>query len=172
VISDDRLGKLVRDGDRIGLRFERELAHSPERVWQAITESDQLRHWMPCTIDGPREAGAEVSVPFAPDVVTKYEIAEPVMSGRIVTWDPPRAFSWMWDTDTLIFELTSVPSGTRLVLTTWITQGPSLDQIAAGYHVCLDQLERLVDTDSPPPFIDQEPDPAAYADLAEITFPQ
>ena len=29
------------------LRFERRLDHSPERVWRAITEPEELAHWFP-----------------------------------------------------------------------------------------------------------------------------
>lgn len=166
-----RLGQLVRDGDQLGLRFERHLAHPPERVWRALTESDQLHHWMPCDIVGLRHEGAEIDVPFWPEVAAKYEIPDPVLHGRILTWDPRRTFSWLWDTDTLIFELEPTATGTRLVLTTWITQGPTVDQIAAGYHVCFVQLERLLDTDAPPPFIEQSGDDytSLYADLADLT---
>ncbi len=169
--AKDRLGQLVRDGDRLGLRFERTFRHAPERVWRALTESDQLQHWMPCNIVGPRRAGAEVDVPFWPEVAAKYEIPDPTLPGRILVWDPPHTFSWMWDTDTLTFELESTSDGTHLVFTTWITQGPTVDQIAAGYHVCFEQLERLVDTDVPPRFIDQDAEAYTdlYDDLSDIT---
>ncbi|UMG93452.1 SRPBCC domain-containing protein [Nocardioides sp. TF02-7] len=48
----DRTGVLLRDGDRVGLRFERRLAHPPEKVWRALTESEHLRHWFPADIVG------------------------------------------------------------------------------------------------------------------------
>lgn len=168
--DSDRLGRVLRDGDRIGLLFERDLDHPPERVWRALTDNDQLRHWLPGTIEGPREAGARVRVPFSDDVADKYAIEVRELDGQILAWEPPRLFSWMWDTDTLIFELTPTASGTHLRFTTWVTQGPTLDQIAAGYHVCFDQLERLLDTDAPPAFVDQAPDITAYAALADISF--
>ena len=67
----------------------------------------------------------------------------------------------MWDRDTLIFELHPADGGTRLVFTTWVVDTTAgVHRTAAGYHVCLDQLVALVDTDDPAPFIDQ--DPTAY----------
>ena len=162
------LGHIVRDGVRVGLRYERLLAHPVERVWRALTESEQLRHWFPCDIVGPREAGATVSVPFWPDVVAKYSIPEPVLAGEIITWDPPRTFAWRWVTDVVIYELHPDAAGTRLVLTTWIDDfDAGLSNTAAGYHVCLDQLIDLVDTDAPAPFIEQDPTPllSPYAAL-------
>jgi uncharacterized protein YndB with AHSA1/START domain len=162
------LGEIIRDGDRVGLRYERRLNHRPERVWRALTDSDQLQHWLPCDIVGPRTAGATIQLPFWPAVADKYNIEEPTLSGTILTWDPPRTFSWMWDTDELTFELEPFDGGTVLTFTTWIDKGPGLASTGAGYHVCFDQLADLLDTDRPAPFIDQ--DPAPYERIYESAF--
>ena len=44
-----------------------------------------------------------------------------------------------------------------------------VDKTAAGYHVCLDQLVSLVETDNPPAFTDADPTAYehAYAYLAD-----
>jgi uncharacterized protein YndB with AHSA1/START domain len=162
------LGEIIRDGDRVGLRFERRLGHRPERVWRALTESDQLQHWLPTDIVGERAAGATLELPFWPAVAEKYDIDEPTMSGSILTWDPPRTFSWMWDTDELTFRLDPIEGGTLLTFTTWVDKGPGLASTAAGYHVCFDQLTDLLDTDQPAPFIDQDPVP--YEQIYTETF--
>lgn len=152
------LGQIRHDDHGVSLHFERELSHPPERVWRALTESDQLRHWMPCDIVGRREAGAEVTVPFWDDVAAKYGIEEPVLTGRIVTWDPYRRFTWEWDDELLSYDLEPSATGTRLSLVVRVgTKAPGADQVAAGYHTCLDHLIALVDTDDPPPFIDADP---------------
>ena len=146
------------DGDTVGLRYERHLSHSVERVWRALTDSDQLRHWLPVDIVGERIAGGDVQATFWPDVVAKYEIPNPTLPARILTWDPPHTFSWMWDRDTLIFELYPTDSGTRLVFTTWVVDTTAgVDKAGAGYHVCLDQLVQLIETDNPPPFVEADP---------------
>lgn len=145
--TNDGLGEVLRDGDRVGLRYERHLSHPPERVWHAITESSELHHWMPCDIVGERVETAEITLPFWPEVIAKHPDAAEAgeLSGRITTWDPPHVFAWTWDTDALHFELTRSGTGTRLVFTTWIGQTPGLESTAAGYHVCFDQLVGLVD---------------------------
>lgn len=151
------LGQILRDGEGLGLRFERRLAHPPERVWRALTESDQLRHWMPCDIVGPRQEGAEVMVPFWDDVAEKYSIEDPVLTGRIVTWDPPRCFAWLWDDELLRYDLAPSDGGTTLTLTVRLgSKGPGADSVGAGYHFCLDQLVALVDTGAAPPFTAQD----------------
>lgn len=69
------------------------------------------------SIVGERREGAEVELPFWPAHLDAYSdrIEEPVTHGRILTWRPPELFEWTWDTDFL------------------------------RYHVCLDQLEELLD---------------------------
>lgn len=164
------LGQIKRDSDGVSLHFERQLSHPPERVWRALTESDQLRHWMPCDIVGPREAGAEVVVPFWDDVAAKYSIDDPVLTGRIVTWAPYRCFAWEWDDELLTYELEPSPTGTRLTLVVRLgSKSPGADQVGAGYHTCLDHLVALVETDDPPLFIDADPGPyeILYAALDE-----
>jgi uncharacterized protein YndB with AHSA1/START domain len=147
-MTDSRMGEVLRDGDRVGLRYVRELAHPVEKVWRAITASEGLRHWMPCDIVGERRTGAAVELPFWPGFAEKYGIEEPVLPGRIVTWEPPRLFEWTWGGDALRFELEPTDDGTRLTFTTW-PESPDPDQLAntaGGYHVCLDQLARFLAT--------------------------
>ena len=41
-----------KDGDKWTLILVRELRHSPEKVWQALTDPAQLREWAPFDADG------------------------------------------------------------------------------------------------------------------------
>jgi uncharacterized protein YndB with AHSA1/START domain len=46
-------GAQVRtDGEKRTLILVRELRHSPERVWQALTDPAHLREWAPFDADG------------------------------------------------------------------------------------------------------------------------
>lgn len=147
------LGELIQEGDRVGLRFVRRYRHPIERVWRALTESDQLRFWMPCDIVGERRAGAPITLPFWPGHVEKYGITEPVLNGEIQVWEPPRRFGWTWGGDVLLWELAPVDDGTELTFTTWPAD-PDLAGIvssAGGYHLCLTELEVLLEVGSAPP---------------------
>jgi uncharacterized protein YndB with AHSA1/START domain len=149
------LGQILRDEQGVSLRYERHLSHPPVRVWRALTESDQLRHWFPADLVGPRDEGAELVVPFWDDVAAKFSIEDPVLTGRILTWDPPSRFAWQWDDEVITFELEPTDQGTRLTLHVQLSAtGPGADQVGAGYHLCLDQLVTLVETDTAPPFVD------------------
>jgi uncharacterized protein YndB with AHSA1/START domain len=145
--TDQPLAQYLRDGERPALRFERQLAHPPEKVWRALTESEHLQHWLPTDIVGDRRAGATIELPFWPAHVEKYAIPVASMPGRITVWDPPSVFEWEWATDLVRFELTPDGDGTTLVLTTWLSdEGGDPGNTAAGYHVCLDNLVELLDT--------------------------
>ena len=171
--TDQPLGEVLHDGDRIGLRYVRRLAHPPAKVWRALTESENLRQWMPVDIVGERRAGADVDVPFWPDVAAKYEIEDTVLPGRILAWEPERVFEWRWDTDILRFELEPTGDGTTLTFVAWLIgdQPEGTEGTAAGYHVCLAQLTALLDTGSAPPFVDADPGPiqALYREASQTT---
>lgn len=144
------LATILRDGARVGLRFRRVLPHPRERVWQALHDSADLKHWFPCDLVGDRRSGAALALPFWPEVVEEFGMAdEPDLEGEILTWEPPSLFEYRWDTEVLRWELTPRPDGTELVLTTWLAQSedaPPPEFVATGYHVCLDVLRQLLDT--------------------------
>lgn len=162
---NDRLGTIVRDGDRLRLRFERHLAQPPDKVWRALTESSGLRHWFPADIVGQRAPGASVQLPFWPEgaqeslatlaeagVDTTTLDLDKALPGRIQAFDPPRLFELVWgnpdgEADVLRFELEPDGAGTRLVFTTWPGQPGPLGHAgtAAGWHACLGALESLMD---------------------------
>jgi uncharacterized protein YndB with AHSA1/START domain len=146
--NEHPLGTILREGDQIGLRYERRLAHPPEKVWRALTESEHIRHWLPTDIIGERAAGASIELPFWPEHVERYGIEKPVLHGEIRAWEPPSLFEWTWETDVLRWELGAVEGGTLLVFTTWLSDPDPTGAVgvSAGYHVCLDVLEELLDT--------------------------
>jgi uncharacterized protein YndB with AHSA1/START domain len=179
--ADSPMAGVVRDGRRVGLRYRRSLRHPPEKVWRALTESEHLRHWLPCDIVGERRAGAEIALRFWPDHVDAYGIEDPVLHGRISVWDPPRVFEWTWGEDVLRFELEAAGAdgtdGTDLTFTTWPADADpeSMASAGGGYHVCLDHLTRLLDGEPGPALTDPAEQPltqrwtAAYLD--QLTAP-
>ena len=47
-----RGAQVRKDGDKWTLVLVRELRHSPEKVWQALTDPAHLREWAPFDVDG------------------------------------------------------------------------------------------------------------------------
>ena len=44
--------RIQKDGEKWTLVLVRELRHSPEKVWQALTDPAHLREWAPFDVDG------------------------------------------------------------------------------------------------------------------------
>src|SRR6516162_2335499 len=44
--------EIRKDGEKWTLVLTRDLRHSPEKVWQALTDPAQLREWAPFDADG------------------------------------------------------------------------------------------------------------------------
>ena len=44
--------QIIKDGEKWTLILVRELLHSPEKVWQALTDPAHLREWAPFDADG------------------------------------------------------------------------------------------------------------------------
>ena len=81
-MTDPTMATLLEADGQVGLRYVRRLAHPPEKVWRALTESEHLRHWLPCDIVGERRAGAPIELPFWPEHVESYGIEDPVLARR------------------------------------------------------------------------------------------
>lgn len=171
--TEERLGEVLQDGERSGLRYERQLVHPPAKVWRALTESEQLRQWFPADIVGERRAGATLSLPFWPELVEAHEIEEPVLTGELRVWEPPRVLELTWGGDLLRWDLEPDGEGTLLVFTTWLGEGSpaGLAGTGAGYHLCLDSLQDLLDTGSATPLVSLETRPLEklYQELATRT---
>ena len=171
-ITDDvrsRMGTATLAGGTWTLRYVRHLQHPAAKVWRAITESEHLAAWFPADIVGDRQTGADVEMPFWPDVAERFEVAEPDTRGHIEVWDPPATFELLWEGERLRFDLEATDAGTTLTLAV-VVQDPTIAvDAAAGYHVCLDRLQVLLDTGSTPPLIDHPTAlAAAYAEAAGV----
>jgi uncharacterized protein YndB with AHSA1/START domain len=123
--------------DRPALRFERRLAHPIEPVWRALTEPDELAHWFPSAVSGELQPGATLTFTFA-----QHEA--PTMHGDVTELEPPRVLAFYWGDDHLRFELDPLEDGCRLRFTCLLDAREKAARDAAGWHVCLDRLERVV----------------------------
>jgi uncharacterized protein YndB with AHSA1/START domain len=131
-------GTLERGDGTVTLRFTRQLAHPPEKVWRALTEAEHLEAWFPTTIEGEFVPGAPLAFSFT-------RPALPRMSGRMLACEPPKLLELVWDDETLRFELTAHESGTLLGFTATFGEVGKAARDAAGWHVCLDRLVAATD---------------------------
>jgi hypothetical protein len=120
-----------KDGEKWTLILVRELRHSPEKVWQALTDPAQLREWAPFVADGSLGAVGTVKLTW---------LGTPTPLETIVKRaDAPNSLEY----GDIRWELEASGGGTRLTL--W----HSIDRRfiswgAAGWHIALDVLDRLL----------------------------
>ena len=69
--------------------------------------------------------------------------------GRVIELDPPRRFAFRWGEEELRIELEPDGEGCRLRFTHLISTSEQAARDAAGWHVCLERLERLLSGDGP-----------------------
>jgi uncharacterized protein YndB with AHSA1/START domain len=132
-------GRLEEHEGRFRLRFERRLAHPPERVWRAITEPDDLRAWFPFDIEGERTAGAPLRFVFREGEAEPFE-------GRMVAFDAPRTLELEWGGgERLRLEVRPDGDGSVLTLLNTFDEQGKAARDGAGWHACLDALAEHVD---------------------------
>jgi hypothetical protein len=110
----------------------RELRHSPEKVWQALTDPVQLREWAPFVVDGSLgTVGATVNLTW---------VGNPApIETRVTRADAPTVLEY----GDIRWELEAFAGGTRLTLwhnidRRFIAWG------AAGWHIAFDVLDRML----------------------------
>jgi uncharacterized protein YndB with AHSA1/START domain len=116
----------------------RELRHSPEKVWEAITDPAHLREWAPFDADGNLGmAGATVKL------TTVAAPALRVTEARVTRADAPELLEYNWGDFDMQWELEALGGGTRLTL--WTNIGHRFIAMgAAGWHICFDVLDHLL----------------------------
>jgi uncharacterized protein YndB with AHSA1/START domain len=127
--------QVKKDGpqkDKWTLILVRELRHSPEKVWQALTDPAQLREWAPFVVDG--------SLGTVGTMVNLTWVGNPTAIATTVTRaDAPEVLEF----GDIRWELKELGSGTRLTLWHNIDRR-FISWGAAGWHIAFDVLDRLL----------------------------
>jgi hypothetical protein len=121
-----------KGGEKWTLILVRELRHSPEKVWQALTDPAHLREWAPFVVDGSLgTVGATVNLTW---------VGTPTpLETKVTRADAPTVLEY---NDTR-WELEAFGSGTRLTLWHNIDRR-FISWGAAGWHICFDVLDHLL----------------------------
>jgi uncharacterized protein YndB with AHSA1/START domain len=121
-----------KDGEKWTLILVRELRHSPEKVWQALTDPAHLREWAPFEVDGSLgTVGTTVKLTWAG--------APTAQETTVTRADAPKALEY----SDVRWELEALDGGTRLTLWHNINRR-FISMGAAGWHICFDVLDRLL----------------------------
>jgi uncharacterized protein YndB with AHSA1/START domain len=130
--------QLRKEGEKWTLILVRELRHSPEKVWEALTDPAHLREWVPFEADGSLGlVGNTVKL------TTVGAPTAPVSETKVTRADAPRVLEYNYGDHDIRWELEAVDGGTRLTLWTTIDRR-FISMGAAGWHICLDVLDHLL----------------------------
>ncbi|GLZ29414.1 hypothetical protein Lesp02_16040 [Lentzea sp. NBRC 105346] len=134
---------LTVDGKPV-LRFERRLNHPPAKVWRAITDPAELKHWFPAAVEID---GMKMRFTFPEEAPV-----DGTSEGEVLTFDEPQVFAFRWNQDILRFEIVPDGDGCRLLMTQVLGDRLSAGRNAIGWDVCLSGLTaRLDGTEFEPP---------------------
>jgi len=132
---------IEKNGEEWTLVLVRDLHHPPERVWQALTDPAQLQEWAPFDADGNLgTVGATVKL------TTVGAPTLHVTETRVSRAEAPRLLEYSWGDQELRWQLEAIEAGTRLTLWTNIDRR-YIAMGAAGWHICIDVLDRHLDGD-------------------------
>lgn len=121
-----------KNGEKWTLILVRQLRHSPEKVWQALTDPAHVREWAPFDVDG--------NLGTAGNTVKLTWVGAPTpIDTKVTRADAPKLLEY----DDIRWELEASAAGTRLTLwhnidRRFIAWG------AAGWHISFDILERFL----------------------------
>ncbi|MFC9685008.1 SRPBCC family protein [Streptomyces sp. NPDC056948] len=125
---------LTLDDGRPAVRFSRTYDHPVDRVWQFVTDPDELERWFPSRAEIELRPGGEVRFSGDPHMADS--------TGRVIAVDPPRHLSFEWGGDELRFDLEEAEDKrTRLTLTNVLGAEDSAARNGAGWEVCLTALD-------------------------------
>ena len=127
-----------QDGEKWTLVLVRQLRHSPQKVWQALTDPAHLGQW------APFEADASLGTAGRRVKLTTVGAPTPLVSEtRIKRADAPRVLEYNWGAQDIRWELEASDGGTRLTLWHNIDRR-FISMGAAGWHICFDVLDHLL----------------------------
>jgi uncharacterized protein YndB with AHSA1/START domain len=118
-------------------RFERHFHHSVEEVWSMLTDNEKLQQWFNELEVADLRIGGLIKFDMQDGTFIDMEILD---------YEPFKVLAFEWGKDTARFELYSVSEGCQL---TFIETLSSFTEHTikdlAGWHVCLDVIESLLD---------------------------
>ena len=125
--------ELRKDGEKWTLVLVRELRHSPEKVWLALTDPAHLREWAPFETAGSLDTVGTVKLTW---------VGTPTPLETTVTRaDAPEVLEYNWGGFDMRWKLEDLGGGTRLTL--WHNSDRRFISMgAAGWHICFDVLDR------------------------------
>ncbi|MFI7540676.1 SRPBCC family protein [Actinoplanes sp. NPDC049599] len=132
---------VVAAGEQWTLIFVRTLPHPLAKVWAALTDPGRLDQWAPFT------AAGDLSRPGATTLTTVDGPDRTDLPATVLRAEPPTLLEYTWGDDLLRWELAPAGDGTRLTLRHTLAEPDLAPMVAAGWHLCVAVLDRLLADD-------------------------
>ncbi len=147
--ADGKTGKF-EDG-RPFVRFDRYMAHPVPRIWKALTDENDRKHWQPGLKLDPRLDG-EVGLYFSDDFDR-----DPDVPGKVTRFEAPYSLTWHSSPKTFTdwFLKDEGDGAIFTFMDVFPSFMPAHRAIVVGWHRYLLQLQEYLDTDAP---IDRSPE--------------
>lgn len=118
-------------------RYERILNHGTERVWGLLTENEQLKQWFPELKVEELKKGGYISFDLGDGSYEKMNILE---------FEEGKELAFEWEQGDVHFELLPAEFGSELkMIESFPKITPQTAKDLAGWHVCLDVIEALLE---------------------------
>ncbi len=153
-MPDDHAKLIDREGRSV-LRFERLLAHPPERVWRALTERGELEAWHPTPFLIEGGAIEFLSSPGVPEMP----------AGRVLACEEGELLVHTWGEDELRWTISAQDDGCLLTLEHSFSDRFKSARDAAGWHICLLALGALLEGGEVPERGSARKLPSGWAEL-------
>ncbi|MET0715485.1 MAG: SRPBCC domain-containing protein [Mycetocola sp.] len=126
-------------GSRWLLILERTMPNTPQNIWAALTQREQVSRWAPFDPDRDLTETGFVALPEAGKSGSDDETDESI--GTVVTVAPQRMLSLVWGGDAIDIELAPTASATVVRLSHTFDDRANASSYAAGWHLCLTALD-------------------------------
>lgn len=114
------------------LDWERAYPQSLERVWQAISNAEEITAWMKFPTQLEPRVGGKIHIAFS---------AEGSLEGIVCEFEPPHLLIYTWGDSLVNWKLEGDAAETRLHFSHVGVRPELLAGLGAGWHRFLDQLE-------------------------------
>lgn len=130
----------ISENGQSTLVFVREIRHSPEKVWSAMIDAEKIPKWAPYEPNRNLDSIGPVTLRMVDGSSPEFyesEVYEVVTQQKV-------KYSW-GDSGVLSWELEPSETGTKLTLHHTVENPEWITPSAAGWHMCLDFAEFLLD---------------------------
>ncbi|TJY69890.1 ATPase [Arthrobacter sp. CAU 1506] len=119
------------------LLIRQEFSHSPDRLWRALTDDDELSAWFPCRVKLDLRTGGTIHFLFP---------GEEPDAGQVLEVLPEKVLAFSWDQEVLRWTVEPAEPGRSTLALANSLQDPAwAARVAAGWHQCIEQLGALLD---------------------------